>query len=168
MKATGKAFISAVLFFSFCACSVWAQREVNASTVYDATSQQKADEIFYEGVRQLIQGKSSTAEDDFLQFLKIKPNEPAAYYELSKINFDLNKPDKSEDYIKQAIKLDSDNKWYREQYAAVLINRNDFADAGAVLDNIARKEDRKKRLLAQCIYIISARRQIPGSVIRSE
>jgi len=146
MNATGKTLIS-----SFVSCllvvPVWAQQEVSTSMSYDATVTQKADVIYYDAVKELMLGKNAQAEDLFLQFLKIKPNEPAAFYELSRINTELNKPERSEDYIKKAIELDSNNKWYREQYVAILVNKNDFATAADMLDKLSKKERRSKDYL---------------------
>lgn len=130
-------------FLSCCICTAYAQQEVSTSMSYHADTHM-ADNLFYDGVREMIQGKGSAAEDLFLQFLKIKPEEPAAYYELSKINFDLNKSEKSEEYIKKAIELDSNNKWYMEQYAAILVAKNNFSAAAALLELIANKETHNK------------------------
>src|SRR6185312_14140755 len=44
-------------------------------------------------------------------------------------------------YIKKALALDDSNKWYKDQYAAVLINENKFAEAAAVMVELANSED---------------------------
>lgn len=124
----------------------YAQKEVNTAMTYEGGTV-VADNIYFDAVKEMMHGRSSKAEDLFLEFLKIRPDEPAAYYELSRISVELNKADKSEDYIKKAIALDSNNKWYVEQYIAVLVNRSDFADAAKELDKLASKEKRNRDYL---------------------
>src|ERR1043165_2759565 len=103
-------------------------------------NEQKTDIIFYDAIRARLQGDDKKSEQLLLEFAKDRPEEPAAFYDLSRYYFKEKKYDKAIDYIKKAIALDKTNKWYREHYANSLAMNNRFEEAADILNNLAKDE----------------------------
>jgi pentatricopeptide repeat protein len=98
------------------------------------------DQLYYDAVKARMLGDDKQSEALLKQVIAAKPDEPAPYYDLSKLAFKVNNPDKAADYIKKAIALDGKNKWYHEHYANVLALRSDYSGAADEYAGIAKTE----------------------------
>lgn len=100
----------------------------------------KADNLYYDAVKAQMLGDNQQSEALFLQVIKENPNEGAAYYNLSRLAVGSNRADRATEYIKKAIALDGENKWYKEQYANILVLRNQTNEAADEFARLAKKE----------------------------
>jgi tetratricopeptide (TPR) repeat protein len=85
-------------------------------------------------------GDDKLSETLLKQVIAMKPEESAPYYDLSRLAAKVNNKEKAAEYIKKAIELDGKNKWYREQYANVLVLQNDYTGAADEYAAIAKTE----------------------------
>ncbi len=100
----------------------------------------KADDLYFDALKARLKDNDEEAEQLLLQFTRVKPDEPAGYYDLARLNFKNGKTDQALHNIKKALDLDAQNKWYREQYAHILAARNQFEEAAKVFDQLAKDE----------------------------
>ena len=98
------------------------------------------DDLYYDAVKARMLGDDKTAEALLLEVVKQKPDEPAPYYDLSRINAARNNAAKAEEYIRKAVDLDGGNKWYREEYANILVLRSSYDAAAAQYAQLAKEE----------------------------
>lgn len=98
------------------------------------------DNLYYDAVKAQMLGDKEQSEALFLRVIRENPAEGAAYYNLSRLAVADNRADKATEYIKKAIALDGENKWYREQYANILVLRNQAAEAAAEFNQLAKTE----------------------------
>ena len=78
----------------------------------------------------------------FMQFAILEPNVPATYYELSKISYNNKKLEEADEYIRKALILDPDNKWYKEQYATILADHDSFMEAATIMAELTKSLSR--------------------------
>jgi predicted Zn-dependent protease len=100
----------------------------------------QTDNLYYDAVKAQMLGDKEQSEMLFLRVIRERPDEHAAYYNLSRLAVGDNRADKATEYIKKAIALDGDNKWYREQYANILVLRNQTVEAASEFGQLAKKE----------------------------
>jgi len=115
-------------------------QEHDPAVAFANTKAAKADDLFYEALKARMKGDDKNEEALLLQFTKLKPDEPAGYYDLARLYFRTGRGDKAYDYIRKAIALDGKNKWYREQYGNILAARNQFEEAAKVFAQLAKDE----------------------------
>ncbi len=133
------------LFFVLCICGFipygYAQKE-NPDSVLNAnmTALTKPDNIYFEGLKAKMQNDMKQARELFEQFVALRPQVSAGYYELSKLYYNDKKPDKAEANIKKAISIDPGNKWYKEQYASILAENGNFIDAADIIAGLCKSE----------------------------
>ncbi len=98
-----------------------------------------------------MKGNTREAVAAFEKYTALVPKEPAGWYELARLCLKENKADKAAEAIETAIRLDSENKWYRYFEADLLTLQSKFEAAGdvyaAVADKNAGVEDRMKASL---------------------
>lgn len=99
----------------------------------------EADAMYYDAVKARTKGDLAEAERMLEQVVKLKPDAAGAYYDLARISLP-NKPDKASEYIKKAVALDQENKWYKAQYAEILAFKNQYSEAAEIYDQLAAKE----------------------------
>ncbi len=124
--------ICVALLCSGAASSVQAQDSLSTGA--------KADGLYYDAVKARMLGDDKQSEALLLQVIRMRPDEPAPYYDLSKLAVTQNRPDKAAEYIKKALSLDSKNKWYKDQSANIMIMRNQYAEAAAAFSDLAKDE----------------------------
>jgi tetratricopeptide (TPR) repeat protein len=119
----------------------YAQKE-NPDSVLNAnmTALTKPDNIYFEGLKAKMQNDMKQARELFEQFVALRPQVSAGYYELSKLYYNDKKPDKAEANIKKAISIDPGNKWYKEQYASILAENGNFIDAADIIAGLCKSE----------------------------
>jgi tetratricopeptide (TPR) repeat protein len=100
----------------------------------------KADGMYFDAVKAHILGDDNQADSLFKAFVKIRPDVAAAYYELSRLSMLQNNVAEASKYIKKAVALDKDNKWYKMQYAELLLANNQYEEAGDIFNELAKTE----------------------------
>ena len=104
------------------------------------TAASSADELYYDAVKARMLGDDRQTEMLLKQVISLKPEDPAPYYDLSRLAFKGNDAQTAEGYIKKAIALDDKNKWYHEHYANVLALRSDYSGAAEQYESMAKTE----------------------------
>ncbi len=119
----------------------YAQRD-NPDSVLNAnmTALTKPDNIYFDGIKAKIQNDPQHARELFEQFVALKPDVGAGYYELSKLYYNDKKTDKAEADIKKAIALEPTNKWYKEQYASILAEVGNFLEAAKIIGELCTSD----------------------------
>ena len=125
-------FLSVFPVICFSWSSLFAQDSLNRNA--------KTDNLYYDAVKARMLGEDKQSEALLLQVIKDRPEDAAPYYDLSKIAFRQNNAERSTEYIKKAIALDGTNKWYREQYANILVLRNMPGEAAIEFSRLAKTE----------------------------
>ncbi len=133
------------LFFVLCIGGFiphgYAQKE-NPDSVLNAnmTALTKPDNIYFDGLKAKMQNDPKQALALFEQFVALRPQVSAGYYELSKLYYNDKKADKAEANIKKAISIDPGNKWYNEQYASILAENGNFIAAADIIAALCKSE----------------------------
>ncbi len=119
----------------------YAQKD-NPDSVLNAnmTALTKPDNIYFEGLKAKMQNDPKRARELFEEFVALRPQVSAGYYELSKLYYNEKKADKAEANIKKAIAVDPANKWYKEQYASILAENGNFLDAAKIIGDLCKSE----------------------------
>jgi tetratricopeptide (TPR) repeat protein len=96
--------------------------------------------LYYDAVKARMMGDDRQSEALLQKVVALSARTPAPYYDLSRLAMKDNDATKAGAYIEKAIALDSDNKWYQEQYANTLVLRDDALGAAKVYAALAKKE----------------------------
>lgn len=112
----------------------------NAAFAQDAPDPKGPDQLYYDAIKARMLGDEKGSELLLKKVIAVKPDDPAPYYDLSRISLKANDAEKATEYIKKAIALDGNNKWYREQYANALTLRSEYAAAADEYAGLAKKE----------------------------
>ncbi len=133
--------------FVSCLCGpvlhVYAQKD-NPDSVLNAnmTALTKPDNIFFDAIKAKMQNDQLHARDLFEQFVALKPDVAAGYYELAKLYYNDKRTDKAEANIKKAIALEPSNKWFKEQHASILAEVGNFIEAAKIISELCKSEPR--------------------------
>jgi len=113
-------------------------------------SQAQVSELYFDAIKAKMHEDSKKAEELLQQVIAINAGIPSVYYELSVISYADKNLEQADKYIQQALKLSPDNKWYKEHRASILADKGAFAEAGAIMGELARteKDDRTYPLIA--------------------
>lgn len=139
-----------------CCCPAFAQREMNDTLDMSVVGKNaKADEFFFDAVKAKIHNDDKLAMELLLKYVSLRQDVPAAYYELSRLSYGERNLTKAEEYIKKAIELNPANKWYQEEYAAILADRGAYGQAAEVVSGLMKKEpqDDNYPILAAEYYV---------------
>lgn len=148
----------------------WATAQLTEVKAYDTAQNVNAasDRIFADAVKENMLGNSKEAQVLFLRFLEAKPKVAAAYYELARINSKENNATKALQNIEMAIKLDGDNKWYREMQGNILANANKFPEAADIFSNLAEKFQPNDEYLLKSSLLYQRSKQYPKAIAEIE
>lgn len=112
----------------------------------------KADALFYDATKARIRGDDQQAEDLLLQLVKLKPAEPALYYDLARISQKKSNTQKAFDYMQKAVELDGNNKYYQEEYAVLQAQKGQYAQAAETMSKLAGKERFNEEYLLRAAF----------------
>ena len=98
----------------------------------------KYDYFFLEAVRLKQKGEYDAAFELYKHCLDINPKSAATLYEISQFYLALGQEDKSEQALKQAVRLDEDNFWYKQTLATYYQRKRDLPKAVAAYEDMAR------------------------------
>ncbi len=162
--------IIAPFLFAIVLMPKWATAQLTEVKAYDTAQNVNAasDRIFADAVKENMLGNSKEAQVLFLRFLEAKPKVAAAYYELARINSKENNATKALQNIEMAIKLDGDNKWYREMQGNILANANKFPEAADIFSNLAEKFQPNDEYLLKSSLLYQRSKQYPKAIAEIE
>lgn len=97
----------------------------------------KYDYYFLEAVRMKQKGEYDAAFELYKHCLDIYPQSAAALYEISQFYMFLNLQEKGEQALKQAVRSDESNFWYKQTLAMYYQQKREWAKAIAVYEDMA-------------------------------
>lgn len=99
----------------------------------------KYDYYFLEAVRMKQKGEYDAAFELYRHCLDIYPGSAATLYEISQFYIVLGQEEKSEQALKQAVRSDESNFWYKQTLAAYYQSKRDLPKAIAVYEDMAHQ-----------------------------
>ena len=98
----------------------------------------KFDYFFLEALRMKQKGEYDAAFELYRHCLDINPRSAAALYEISQFYMALGQEQKGEEALKQAVRSDESNFWYKQTLAAWYQGKRDLPKAIAVYEDMTR------------------------------
>ena len=98
----------------------------------------KFDYFFLEALRQKQKGEYDAAFELYRHCLDINPHSAATLYEISQFYMALGQEKKGEEVLKQAVRSDESNFWYKQTLAAWYQGKRDLPKAIAVYEDMTR------------------------------
>ena len=99
----------------------------------------KFDYYFLEAVRMKEKGQYDAAYELYKHCLDINPMSGAALYEISRFYMYLGQEEKGEEALKQAVRSDESNFWYKQTLASYYEQKMNIPKAVAVYENMAEQ-----------------------------
>jgi tetratricopeptide (TPR) repeat protein len=104
-----------------------------------ALLEQRADSIFFAAQRSKILGDYRTAITQFSDYLRLKKNNPTAYYELSRLFVEVRNPGYALGFARRAATLDTTNKWFQITLADAFGVNSMYDSAATVYDHLSKR-----------------------------
>jgi len=101
--------------------------------------QQRADSLFFSAERSKMLGDYRTAITQFSDYLRLKRNNPTAYYELARLFIEVRNPQYALGFARRAVGLDDENKWFQITLADAFGVSSMFDSAALVYDRLAQR-----------------------------
>ncbi len=96
--------------------------------------------LYFDAVKARMLGDNQRCEELLKKVVARAPEHAAPYYDLSRLALKSNDIATASADIRKAIAIDSNNKWYQEQYANTLVLQNEILPAADVYARLAQKE----------------------------
>lgn len=127
----------------FVACGMTKKqaKQSDAGVAYTLSFEQrrKYDYYFLEAVRMKEKGQYDAAYELYKHCLDIYPSSGAALYEISQFYMYLGQEEKGEQALKQAVRSDESNFWYKQTLASYYEQKMNLPKAIAVYENMAEQ-----------------------------
>lgn len=142
-------FITGILFS--CSNTKKVTQEEDKTIVKDRTrvsnkAKVQFDHIFFNAEKEKILGNTELAANLYAQCIRLNPNEPTPFFELSKL-FDFSGDvNTALGYAKEAARLNPENYWFAINYAQLLQKNNKISEAIEVFKQIIEKNQEKPTL----------------------
>lgn len=156
MNLTAKKGIAASalsLLISLLTVSAGAQPADTVVPSIKGITKAEAEATYYDAVNARTKGDDKEAEQLLQKTIQLDPSAAGAYYDLARLAIKQNNSPKAADYIKKAIALEGDNKWYKSQYAEILAMGNKFEEAAAVYAQLAKQEKYNEEYLLKSAFL---------------
>jgi tetratricopeptide (TPR) repeat protein len=156
MNLTGKQGIAATaisLFTLLLTVSASAQPADTVVPSIKGITQAEAEAVYYDAIDARTKGDDKEAEQLLQKTVQLDPTAAGAYYDLARLAIKQNNNQKATDYIKKAVALQGDNKWYKSQYAEILAMGNKFEEAAAVYAQLAKQEKYNEEYLLKSAFL---------------
>lgn len=112
-----------------------------------ALLEQRADSLFFAAERSKILGDYRTAITQFSDYLRLKKNNPTAYYELSRLFIEVHNANYALGFARRAASMDTTNKWFQITLADAFGVNSMFDSAAMVYDRLYRQYDNNDEYL---------------------
>jgi len=129
-----------------------------------AISIDSSDAIFMAAVRARMLGRTDEALSKYTLFASLRPEEPAAHYELSRLLAERNRMPEALAEAGKAVKADSLNKWMLRQYADLLAYNGQYTEAAGIYGAIAARERIPEESLARQALLYQKARQYAKAI----
>ncbi|SFN95804.1 Tetratricopeptide repeat-containing protein [Chitinophaga sp. YR627] len=120
-----------------------ASRQSSSRTVHvirdSSLLQQRADSLFFSAERSKMLGDYRTAITQFSDYLRLKRNNPTAYYELARLFIEVRNPQYALGFARRAANMDTANKWFQITLADAFGVNAQFDSSAAVYDRLSRR-----------------------------
>ena len=120
----------------------------------------KFDYYFLEAVRMKEKGQYDAAYELYKHCLDINPMSGAALYEISRFYMYLGQEEKGEEALKQAVRSDESNFWYKQTLASYYEQKMNIPKAVAVYENMAEQFPSRLEPLMSLVDLYTARKVI--------
>ncbi len=100
-----------------------------------------AERLYYDATKAVMLDDVKQADSLFKVFIRLKPDDAAGYYELANLSLRKKKESEALGYIKKAVSLDGENKWYKSLYADILANEEQYVEAANIYNDLAKNEE---------------------------
>ncbi|MBW8686534.1 tetratricopeptide repeat protein [Chitinophaga rhizophila] len=112
----------------------------NTHVVRDSSLlQQRADSLFFSAQRSKLLGDYRTAITQFSDYLRLKRNNPTAYYELARLFIEVRNPQYALGFARRAAAMDTTNKWFQITLADAFGVNAQFDSAAAVYSHLSAR-----------------------------
>lgn len=127
--------------FVACGTTKKQAKQSDAGVAYTLSFEQrrKYDYYFLEAVRMKEKGQYDAAYELYKHCLDIYPSSGAALYEISQFYMYLGQEEKGEQALKQAVRSDESNFWYKQTLASYYEQKMNLPKAIAVYENMAEQ-----------------------------
>ncbi|MCW3123269.1 MAG: tetratricopeptide repeat protein [Flavipsychrobacter sp.] len=98
------------------------------------------DAIYFEAIKAKVRNDDKQAIVLLEQYTAVRPDVAAAWYDLAKLCYKARNLERATGYIKKALELDKNNKWYKEQYASILADQGSYGDAAKIMADLSTTE----------------------------
>lgn len=112
-----------------------AQNEIQLAQP-EETREMQYDQAFAEGLRYRMLGNPVEAGKYFNKCLELFKDRSAPYYELAGISIQLKDQLLAEEYIREAVRLNPDNKWFQLMFVRILLASQRYQEAAAVYEQL--------------------------------
>ncbi|OUP33535.1 tetratricopeptide repeat protein [Bacteroides sp. An19] len=132
---------SMAMMFVACGTTKKQAKQSDAGVAYTLSFEQrrKYDYYFLEAVRMKEKGQYDAAYELYKHCLDIYPSSGAALYEISQFYMYLGQEEKGEQALKQAVRSDESNFWYKQTLASYYEQKMNLPKAIAVYENMAEQ-----------------------------
>lgn len=111
----------------------------------------KYDYFFLEAIRMKEKQAYDAAFELFSHCLEIDPNAASSLYEIAQFYLYMKQDAKALETIQCAVDMDPDNYWYKQSLALYYLNKNEYANAIQVYEDINRRFPARTEALAALV-----------------
>ena len=133
------------IFLSLCALACAAQKKSKAETpkavivagkVLSPSDSLLVKQLYFDGLAEKLKQNPKLAEDYFKRVVELDPANDPAMYELAALYHSRNREPEAEHQIRNAVTVNSDNKWYWLLLADIYKKTNNMSQLVLVLDEL--------------------------------
>jgi tetratricopeptide (TPR) repeat protein len=155
LKSIVRVSMPLLVFSLFLACKT--TRNTQTQVIKDpALLEQRADSLFFAAERSKILGDYRTAITQFSDYLRLKKNNPTAYYELSRLFVEVRNPNYALGFARRAASMDTTNKWFQITLADAFGVNSMYDSAALVYDRLYNKYNNDEYLYNKGMFLAKA------------
>ena len=154
------------MMFVACGTTKKQAKQSDAGVAYTLSFEQrrKYDYYFLEAVRMKEKGQYDAAYELYKHCLDIYPQSAAALYEISRFYMALGQEKKGEKAMKEAVRSDETNFWYKQTLAAYYQQKRDVPKAIAVYEDMAHQFPSRLEPLISLVDLYGQTKSYPEEI----
>jgi tetratricopeptide (TPR) repeat protein len=154
MKKIFLLFVVVIFILPSCSSHKMASNGASKDAVGGLDSKASEDQkMFLDALKAYSLNDIPLAISKLNECIRNNPNNDAAYYQLSKIYIETQKYEPALLFAKNAVKIDSKNKWYQVQYAEALAFNNKLIDAANVYQALITSDPEEEDYYLTAAYL---------------